>query len=241
MDDHRLQPTVLQSARPGADSDDRGAAPRRRALALIAAGTLSLGLAACGGRTRTTVSGYPAPRVTREQMARYVTEASQRFNVPQAWVYSVMQVESGGRTHFSDGRPIVSPAGAMGLMQVMPATYRELARKHRLGPNPYEPRDNILAGTAYIREMYDRYGSPGFLGAYNAGPGRFRQFLEEGRPLPGETRRYMAMLVPQVAGIYPPGEYPLRTHERMGRVYAGEDWLNPDVATVPWRVWGNPG
>jgi soluble lytic murein transglycosylase-like protein len=221
---------------------DRPPSPaRRRTLALLGTAPLALGLVACGGRRPQQSSNY-APTVTREEMARYVSEASARFNVPQAWVYSVMQVESGGRTHFSDGRPIVSHAGAMGLMQVMPATYRELARRHRLGPNPYLPRDNILAGTAYLRQMYEQYGSPGFLGAYNAGPGRFRQFLEDGRPLPGETRRYMAMLAPQVAGIYPPGEAPLRTHEYMGRAYAGEGWLNPDVATRP-ETWlpGEPG
>jgi hypothetical protein len=91
----------------------------------------------------------------------------------------------------------------MGLMQVMPGTYDELRYAHGLGGDPYDPHDNIMAGTAYIREMYDLYGYPGFLGAYNAGPERYRQYVEEGRPLPRETRRYMDIIAPQIAGILP--------------------------------------
>src|SRR5450755_955729 len=58
---------------------------------------------------------------------------------------------------------IVSQTAAIGLMQVMPETYLALARR---GARPVRPRDNILAGTAYLREMQDRFGSPGFLAAY---------------------------------------------------------------------------
>ena len=105
-----------------------------------------------------------------------------------------MRIESGG-----DPRA-VSPAGAMGLMQIMPKTYAELRARHRLGPNAYDPRDNILAGAAYLREMFDRYGSPGFLAAYNAGPLRYDQHLATGRPLPAETRTYVAMLSPMIGG-----------------------------------------
>jgi len=206
---------------------------RAAPAAMLAAALLVL--AACGGsRPPAGIEYGDAPRASRAEIAAYVAEASARFNVPQAWVHAVMEVESGARTHFSDGRPIVSHAGAMGLMQVMPATYAELADKYGLGRNPFDPRDNILAGTAYLREMYDRYGSPGFLGAYNAGPGRFGDFVYDGRPLPGETRRYMAMLVPRVAGLYPPHEAPRRTVEQMPRVYASDAWFDPDgVAAVP--------
>ena len=104
-----------------------------------------------------------------------------------------MRVESAG-----DVRAI-SSAGAMGLMQVMPATWADLRARHRLGANPYDPRDNILAGAAYLREMHDRYGSPGFLAAYNAGPGRYEEYLA-GRPLPAETRAYVASLAPIIGG-----------------------------------------
>ena len=123
----------------------------------------------------------------------YIAEAAQRFGVPEAWIRAVMRVESAG-----DVRAI-SSAGAMGLMQIMPATWSELRVRHRLGGNPYDPRDNILAGAAYLREMHDRYGSPGFLAAYNAGPGRYEEYLA-GRPLPAETRAYVATLASIVGG-----------------------------------------
>jgi hypothetical protein len=82
----------------------------------------------------------------------------------------------------------------------MPKTYAELRVRHHLGTDAYDPRDNILAGAAYLREMLDRYGSPGFLAAYNAGPLRYDQHLATGRPLPAETRTYVAMLSPMIGG-----------------------------------------
>lgn len=122
-----------------------------------------------------------------------IREASRRFGVPEAWIAAVMRAESGGRTRL-DGRPIVSRAGAMGLMQVMPGTYAAMRRRHGLGLDPHDPRDNIMAGTAYLKLMHDRFGYPGLFAAYNAGPGRYAEHLATGRPLPGETRAYMAQL-----------------------------------------------
>lgn len=80
----------------------------------------------------------------------------------------------------------------MGLMQIMPQTYAELRWRYGLGDDPYRPRDNIMAGAAYLREMLDRYGPTGFIAAYNAGPGRVDEYLTTGRPLPDETFRYVA-------------------------------------------------
>jgi hypothetical protein len=91
----------------------------------------------------------------------------------------------------------------MGLMQVMPATYAELAARHGLGPDPYYPKDNILAGTAYLREMYDRFGNPAFLAAYNGGPGTLDGYLAGRRGLPNETRNYVAKIAPAIAGTHP--------------------------------------
>ncbi len=125
--------------------------------------------------------------------AAFVTEASQRFGIPEHWIRSVRRVES------ADDVRAVSSAGAMGLMQVMPATWAELRVRYGLGRDPFDPRDNIIAGTAYLREMYDRFGSPGFLAAYNAGPGRYEEYLA-GRPLPAETRAYVATLAPLIGG-----------------------------------------
>ncbi|HEX8238275.1 MAG TPA: lytic transglycosylase domain-containing protein [Allosphingosinicella sp.] len=126
-----------------------------------------------------------------ERWSRYIEEASARFGVPEAWIRRVMEAESGGRTVLNGPR-ITSRAGAMGLMQLMPGTWREMRRVHRLGLDPHDPRDNILAGTAYLRLMYDRFGYPGLFAAYNAGPGRYGEHLAKGRPLPAETVAYVA-------------------------------------------------
>ena len=112
-------------------------------------------------------------------------------------------MSSSGGNEYQNGELITSSAGAMGLMQVMPETYDELRDRYSLGDDPYDPHDNILAGTAYLREMYDIYGSPGFLAAYNAGPRRLDDYLSNNRPLPDETRRYVAMIGPNIVGVYP--------------------------------------
>ena len=111
-----------------------------------------------------------------------------------------MRAESGGQT-LLDGRPITSRAGAMGLMQVMPETYEEMRLQLGLGGDPYDPHDNVLAGAAYLREMYDRYGYPGFLAAYNAGPERYDDYLIRGRALPQETLGYLAAISPNLRDI----------------------------------------
>ena len=88
----------------------------------------------------------------------------------------------------------------MGLMQIMPETWAALRSRYSLGADPYDAHDNILAGAAYLRELQDRYGSPGFLAAYNAGPTRYEDHLATGRPLPAETQAYVAALAPVIDG-----------------------------------------
>jgi soluble lytic murein transglycosylase-like protein len=141
---------------------------------------------------RPALRGRPAYPPAARPFAVFVTEAAQRFNIPESWIRSVMRVES-----FGDARA-VSQKGAIGLMQVMPKTYAELRVRHHLGADPCDPHDNILAGAAYLREMLDRYGAPGFLAAYNAGPARYDEHLLKGRPLPGETQDYVAKLAPMI-------------------------------------------
>jgi hypothetical protein len=125
----------------------------------------------------------------------FISEAAQQFGIPDVWIRKVMAVESGGRTRLR-GRPITSGAGAMGLMQVMPQTYRALRLQYGLGRNAYDPRDNILAGAAYLRQMYERYGYPSLFAAYNAGPKRLEDFLIRGQSLPQETIAYVQNIVP---------------------------------------------
>jgi soluble lytic murein transglycosylase-like protein len=133
----------------------------------------------------------PAAAGPADRWSAHIAEASERFGVPEAWIRRVIQAESGGRTHL-DGRRIVSRAGAMGLMQLMPGTWREARARLRLGADPHDPRDNILAGTFYLRAMYDRFGYPGLFAAYNAGPARYAEHLTTGRRLPRETVAYVS-------------------------------------------------
>jgi hypothetical protein len=141
---------------------------------------------------RPALRGRSACPPAARPFAVFVTEAAQRFSIPESWIRAVMRVES-----FGDARA-VSPKGAIGLMQVMPKTYAELRVRHRLGADLCDAHDNILAGVAYLREMLDRYGAPGFLAAYNVGPARYDEHLIKGRPLPGETQDYVAKLAPMI-------------------------------------------
>lgn len=159
-------------------------------------------LSACAGGPHR--SPYAPPGPPNDPWGPYIKQASRRFNVPQQWIRAVMHVESGGHEYLH-GHLTRSSAGAVGLMQLEPSTYREMAEAYGLGSNPYDPRNNIMAGAAYIRRMYDIYGSPGFLAAYNAGPGAVDAYLDHHRRLPQQTRHYLALIAPRIRGIYPGG------------------------------------
>ncbi len=150
------------------------------------------------------VTPAPLPPDPKDPWRDLIAEAADRFDVPEQWIRAVMHRESGGRA-IVKGKVITSPAGAIGLMQVMPATYAELRDRHGLGPTPADPRDNIMAGTAYLREMYDQFGSPGFLAAYNCGPACYSAVQAGRQRLPKETRQYIAALAPVVAKTAPRG------------------------------------
>lgn len=183
-------PVIILSAEK-TPSLSRRLAPAALAIALMAS-LLPLGHAACAEPARQMMAGGAAS--SADAFAAFIAEASQRFGVPAAWIRAVMQVESIGDVH------ALSRKGAMGLMQIMPATWADLRARYGLGANPYDPHDNILAGAAYLRELHDRYGATGFLAAYNAGPGRYEDHLTSGRPLPPQTRAYVAVLGPMIVG-----------------------------------------
>ena len=129
----------------------------------------------------------PDPSAVTHPYARHVADAARRFGIPDAWIWAVMHVESAGNPS------AVSRAGAMGLMQIMPGTWAQLRARYGFGIDPFDVRDNIMAGAAYLREMHDRYGNASaMLAAYNAGPGRYDDHLSRGRPLPAETVAYLA-------------------------------------------------
>ena len=215
---HSSVPATLATA--VARSGGQGRPPGRRdsASPLTAASTMaalrSLGAIACTvaifvspmlfsvvAHAERALSGtHRANSLPVDPFAAFITEASRRFAVSEHWIRSVMRVESAG-----DPRAR-SRKGAMGLMQIMPQTWSELRARYDLGADPYDPRDNILAGAAYIRELYQRYGTPGFLAAYNSGPARYENHLATGRPLPDETRDYVAILAPVIGGKHVDGK-----------------------------------
>jgi soluble lytic murein transglycosylase-like protein len=133
-----------------------------------------------------------------ERWQPFIAEAAARFGIPQVWLHAVIRAESAG-CELMQGRPIISTAGAMGLMQLMPATWSEFRQRLGLGNDPFDPRDNILAGAEYLRELYDRYGSPGFLAAYHAGPERYEAYRLEVRPLPQATLEYLQHVRPELS------------------------------------------
>lgn len=113
-------------------------------------------------------------------------EAGQRFGVDPNLLRAQAGVESGGN------RYAISPKGALGLMQVEPATYNEMREKYPdLSPNPFHARSNIMAGAAYLRQMYDQFGPSGGVAAYNAGPGRYGDYVNGKSDLPDETNQYV--------------------------------------------------
>ena len=197
-----------------------------RLVRLICCLSLLTALVACGGshtyRAATHYNPsryYPPPGSAADPWGPYIHEASGRFGVPEVWIRRVMRQESGGQ------EDVISWAGAMGLMQVMPETYDGLRGRYNLGDDPFDPHNNILAGTAYLREMYDRYGAPGFLAAYNAGPNRLDRYLNAGSPLPTETVNYVASIAP-LLGPETPMSGPLA-------VYAGGGAFTPRLAARP--------
>ncbi|TDW61583.1 transglycosylase-like protein with SLT domain [Novosphingobium sp. PhB55] len=148
------------------------------------------------GAAAAIVSIFFAAPLHADEVGRWtahMTEASVRFGVPESWIRQVIRAESRGRTKMG-GRPIRSPKGAIGLMQLMPGTWAEMRGKLGLGKDPDNPRDNILAGTYYLRLLYDRFGYPGLFAAYNAGPARYEKYLAGAGPLPAETRGYLAQV-----------------------------------------------
>ncbi|WP_449472571.1 lytic transglycosylase domain-containing protein [Sphingobium chungangianum] len=158
----------------------------------------------CAAAALLLFAATPAHADPVAQWQPHIAEASARFGIPVAWIERVMRAESGGRT-MHRGRPTTSRAGAMGLMQLMPGTWAEMRARLGLGSNPHDPRDNILAGTLYLRLMHDRFGYPGLFAAYNAGPARYADHLATGRQLPGETRAYLVTVAGSASPSIKPG------------------------------------
>jgi hypothetical protein len=161
----------------------------RRARNLV--GTMFAALIVVGRQADTALADEPPIFCGTEGWQPFIQEAANRTGVPEAWIHAVMHVESGGCA-FQNGKPITSTAGAMGLMQLMPATWFQMRQQFHLGNAPYDPHDNILAGAEKLWELFERYGFPGFLAAYHAGGKRLEEYEQQGVPLPESTLEYVA-------------------------------------------------
>ncbi|MET4491166.1 lytic transglycosylase domain-containing protein [Bradyrhizobium sp. LA7.1] len=244
---HSSVPTKIRKAAARSGGPGRPRGRREAALPWTGASTAAclrrLGTAACtvvmvlsfaivlvnAAQASSASTRHPASARPAGSLANLIEEASRRFAVPARWIRAVMNVESAGDVRAR------SPKGAMGLMQIMPETWVDLRVRHRFGTNPYDPRDNILAGAAYLHELHDRYGSPGFLAAYNAGPGRYEQYLA-GRPLPAETRDYVATLAPLIGGGELAGPVPVAAVHSKSWSAAPLFIARPERATAADRV-----
>lgn len=190
-DDDQLQ-------RPHADCSQaaleamRACRPSLRIIAAFLAALAALEMpSGCRAQSVTQAPAPPSRCLGRfVPYLAFIAEASRRFAVPVHWICAVIHVESSGKAH------AVSSRGALGLMQIMPGSWVDLSARYNLGIDPFDPHDNIFAGAAYLREMLDRFGSEGFLAAYNAGPKRYEEHLTTGRALPEETRAYLSKLEP---------------------------------------------
>lgn len=213
------RPEGRRALRASLDGDEHGrtllvvglrAKTSRAVRASAVASVLAISLAF--GRAE----AVPALSLGGEQpeIGLHMAEASRRSGLPESWIRAVAWVESGGAAE------AISPKGAMGMMQIMPATWRELRAELALGTDPFDKRDNLVAGAVYLRRMFDRFGEDGFLAAYNAGPARYQAFLDGRKSLPPETTAYIA-----------------RVRARLRRM-ASVQWPDRAPNVVGWRASG---
>lgn len=125
------------------------------------------------------IPSTPLPEQSR-WLESIISKASARYGVDGGLITAVIKTES----NFNP--KAVSPAGARGLMQLMPATARGLGVD-----DPFDPEQNVMAGTRFLRTLLDRYDGDldSALAAYNWGPGNVDRSPER---LPRETRNYLA-------------------------------------------------
>lgn len=173
---------------------------------IIAVSAAAVGVSSTSARAQAVAQFDNETTAGLQVLQPFIDEASDRFGVLEAWIRAIIAAESGGRTTVN-GEPITSRAGAIGPMQIMPRTYGELRLRYGLGPDPADPKQNILAGTAYLKELYERFGRAGVFAAYNAGPERYQAYLDGNQSLPEETRAYLATLGHVVSGIPTEGTF----------------------------------
>ena len=163
------------------------ASPNQRQIDALRSLTRNDRVAERPARTRVTISRLPlctrhawwrgSPAALRLRIEQSSQDASALQGVPPTLLRAVIRIES---NYDPDA---VSHAGAQGLMQLMPGTAKELGVVC-----PFDPRENVFAGTRYLQHLHERFGNwPDALAAYNAGPER----VARRERLPKETQRYV--------------------------------------------------
>src|SRR5258707_6851382 len=156
----------LTEASTVARSRSVGGGARARGL-IITAIVLAMTGGSISAVSAASVKTQSAPVVATNPVnpySGYIAEASRRVWIPASWIRAVMRVESRGQVK------AVSPKGAIGLMQIMPDTWAGLSLRYRLGRNPHDPHNNILAGGAFFRGMHDRHGAGGLFSGLKTRP-----------------------------------------------------------------------
>lgn len=193
--------------------------PRALVIVLLAILCVGVGFLADFGITCIEKATHPC------DYAEYVEVYAEQYGVTEAMAYAVIRSES----DFESGA--VSPAGAIGLMQLMPDTFRwltdEMLFEHLEDGMIYDPETNIRYGLYYLSYLYDRFGDWQLaLAAYNAGPGSVSEWLADPEYADGEgglekipyreTRRYVKRVN--------------RAWKTYDRLY-GEEWEETETAT----------